>query len=673
MPTYIRDATWRLVNGIFVYIGNTWRTVNSAWVWNGSVWKQVHNTVQTPYPIGPIVIRDYLNTNVIDNDLYLANVGDTIYGARGAAATNWENSPTSFEWRWYWSTSESGTYQAFSPAQTGTVNPAPLNTSGFIDAWDGRWIQYQVRASNSFGFSSYFSSDNVAHLVKYLPLNSTNSITGTAKSGNTLTANSTWNNTRFNTNDRSPASFAYLWMYEDGSAATNTNTNSTYVLDADDVGKKLKVRITATNTGGSTEVTTALTATITAGPGAFTINNAAKTDGVAKTMTSLADLTVTTSTKRVDYSWVGGAGAELYKSIVYGTAFNPDSTSSSPTQQAWFTGTSNIVFYNDTSGTVNVEVSAATKPLVTISWGTSANANAYKVFYTIGGAATSSSLITSGTSLTIDAFGTGSTNYGTQTIEVTKVTAYENADGTGATVDGTLPTTTSQSPTITWGTALTKSATITAPFVTPTFGGNNPTWNSNNFQRTTQLTTTTGRRLASNQAFVYHSGNNFFAVGASVTIANLGTTFNGTYTIGATGSDANGSFIRYARTATNVAYAANTSGTISATSGIRWGWTNGTRTWLGDVDTSDYGWYWEVATSTTVGYGDWGSGRRQYNTTDITNVLVNGVAYKYVIFSNAAETGVIYGSTAARFGRIQPFSKGTDGNYYYATTFTGYV
>jgi hypothetical protein len=674
MPAYTRVGnTWRTVTGIYTRVGNTWRTVTNGFTRVGNTWRRFWPTTLTPYPIGPIVIRDYLNANVIDNVLYIANVGDTIYGARGAAATNWANDPTSFQYRWYWSTSEFGVYGPFSPVQEGTVNPAPLDTSGFINAWDGRWIQYQVRASNSFGFSPYFNSDNVARLVKYTPENLTNSITGTTTSGFTLTANSTWDNTLIYTNDQSPASFAYLWMYENGTPATNTNTNSTYVLDEDDVNQKLKVRITATNTGGSTEVTTALTATIAAGLGAFTINNVTKTDGTAKDMTSLTDLTITTSTKKIEYSYVGGAGATLYRSKVYGTAFDPDSTSASPSLQGWFTVTSNSGNYDDTSGTVTAEVSAANKPIVSVSWGASTGASAYRVFYNFDGFPVTSDLITSGTSLDIDAFNLGGVLFGVATVEITGVTAYQNANGTGLTRNGTMPTTTSQTPTVTFGTALSKSTTITAPFVTPTFTGNYPTWNSNNFQRTTQLTSTTGRRLAGNQAFVYHSGNNFFGIGASVTIAGLPTAFNGTFTINDTGSDGNGSYIRYARTNANIAYASNTTGTISATSGIRWGWNNGTVSWNGDIKLTNYGWYWQVGTAaTSAAAGNWGSGFRQFSTTD-QSTLVNGTGYRYVIFSNQAETGVVFGSTAARFGRIRPFAEGTDDQIYYADTYTGFI
>jgi hypothetical protein len=46
MATYIRDATWRLVNGIYIYIDSVWKTVNSAWVWDGSLWKLVHGSGQ---------------------------------------------------------------------------------------------------------------------------------------------------------------------------------------------------------------------------------------------------------------------------------------------------------------------------------------------------------------------------------------------------------------------------------------------------------------------------------------------------------------------------------------------------------------------------------------------------------------------------------------------------
>ena len=664
MPVHFKKSTgWVAATGVHFKKSTGWVAASAAYIKKAAGWAQVWPSTLTPYPIGAINIRDYLDTNVIDNVTYIANVGDTIYGHRGSAATNWENSPTSFEYRWYWSTSESGVYQAFSPAQTSTTHPTPLDTTAYITAWNDRWIRYQVRANNSSGWSAWFSSDNAAHLVKYLPVNLTNSITGTTTDGSTLTANSTWSNTLFNTNDRSPASYAYLWMYEDGSAAANTNTNSTYVLDADDVDKKLKVRITATNSGGSTEVTTALTATITAGLGAFTINNVTKTDGSAATVT-LNNPTFDSSTQKISFSY---SGADAYQTAAWGAAFSPDGSSASPARGPFTTLNTSDTWYYDEAGVATIGVRGSSPVAkANVSWGASSGAAAYEVSFTLGGFSSTSGYLIGQTSWSLTVLD------GSEFILVS-VIAYQNSNGTGLTKTGTMPSTTTVTPAQTFGSYTTKDVTVTMPFVTPTWGGSNPTWNSNNFQRTTQLTSTTGRRLASNQAYVYHSGNNNLAVGASVTIAGLGTTFNGTYTIGAVGSDANGSYIRYSRTATNVAYAANTSGTISATSGLRWGWTNGTRTWLGSVDTADYGWYWEVATSTSVGYGNWGGGWKQYSTTD-QGTLVNSTAYKYVIFSNAAETGVIYGSTTARYGRVQTFSKGTDGNYYYNdSNWTGYI
>jgi hypothetical protein len=74
------------------------------------------------------------------------------------------------------------------------------------------------------------------------------SITGTAREGQTLTArNGTWQN--------SPTSFRYRWQRcgADGTGCVNLvgETQRTYTLDANDVGKTVRVFVTAANADGS--------------------------------------------------------------------------------------------------------------------------------------------------------------------------------------------------------------------------------------------------------------------------------------------------------------------------------------------------------------------------------------------------------------------------------------
>jgi hypothetical protein len=81
-------------------------------------------------------------------------------------------------------------------------------------------------------------------------------ISGTAKEGDTLTAsNGTWSNT--------PTSFAYQWRRcaSDGRACGDITgaTNQTYAVAAADVGRTLRVVVTASNADGKDSATSAAT------------------------------------------------------------------------------------------------------------------------------------------------------------------------------------------------------------------------------------------------------------------------------------------------------------------------------------------------------------------------------------------------------------------------------
>lgn len=273
MPTYIRAGSWKIIKDIYIRIGSAWKTVNSAWVYVNGVWKLVHSAVQTPYPTGSIYIRDYLDTNNIDNDVYIAHTGDIIYGHRGPT---WANSPTSYEYRWQYSTTEDGSTSNFSPSQTSTSHPSPLNTSSYVDDWDNLWIVYQVRAQNSFGWSTWFSSDNRANLVKYPPENIDVSITGTPTVGSVITADSTWDNTKYVTNDQSPAYYEYTWYWDDtGELIENTGSSNTYTIQPSDYGHDIHVNVEAFNSGGSTLVSSPPVTVIIA-PGPFSVVSVVK-------------------------------------------------------------------------------------------------------------------------------------------------------------------------------------------------------------------------------------------------------------------------------------------------------------------------------------------------------------------------------------------------------------
>jgi len=108
-----------------------------------------------------------------------------------------------------------------------------------------------------------FAQSNTAAQANYAPTNTTApAVTGTAQAGQTLTASQgSW------TSD-STATYTYQWMTCDTQGNNCANianaTNQTYVVQTGDVGKTIRVTVTAKNASGSTSATSAQTGTVTA-------------------------------------------------------------------------------------------------------------------------------------------------------------------------------------------------------------------------------------------------------------------------------------------------------------------------------------------------------------------------------------------------------------------------
>jgi hypothetical protein len=229
-------------------IQNVWRKTSTGWV---KVFTRTNLPGITTFPR----VRD-VNGNNIDNNIYIANVGDTLYGYRGV----WSNTPTSYEDRWAWSSFAGGPYSLFSPSQINTTLPTTVS-------WDDRYIVYQVRATNASGTSEWVSSANEAHLIKYPPFISSATITkngvdvgGTAKlkPGDALVG--AW--VEDTATDTISSSYAYEWTYSNGTAAANDNGTKFYTISAADVGKSLIFKVTGTNTGGTDFASSTPTAVI---------------------------------------------------------------------------------------------------------------------------------------------------------------------------------------------------------------------------------------------------------------------------------------------------------------------------------------------------------------------------------------------------------------------------
>ena len=85
-------------------------------------------------------------------------------------------------------------------------------------------------------------------------------ISGSAQVGNTLTvSNGTWTGTN-------PITYVYEWQRCDSAGANcvaiSGATSSTYTLVAADVGFRIRSRVTATNSRGSTPADSAATAVV---------------------------------------------------------------------------------------------------------------------------------------------------------------------------------------------------------------------------------------------------------------------------------------------------------------------------------------------------------------------------------------------------------------------------
>lgn len=107
-----------------------------------------------------------------------------------------------------------------------------------------------------------FAESNSAAQANYSPTNTTKpAISGTAQTGQTLTASQgSW------TSDTTPT-FSYQWLACDAQgnncASISGATNQTYVVQTGDVGKTIRVEVTAKNTSGATSATSAQTAAVT--------------------------------------------------------------------------------------------------------------------------------------------------------------------------------------------------------------------------------------------------------------------------------------------------------------------------------------------------------------------------------------------------------------------------
>jgi hypothetical protein len=212
-------------------------------------------------------------------------------------------------------------------------------------------------APSAFSLQIYVNSPITTSAVITPANTAVPTISGTTTFGETITSTTgTWSN--------SPTSYTYQWSRSATSGGSYTSIptaiNSTYRLEAADVGQYLKVTVTATNASGSASATSAATAQITKATPTFSAwSNVTKTFGDA-------NYTVTAPT-------VTGSipGSFSYSSSNTGVISISSSTftvagGGSTTITATFTPT-DTVNYNSATTTNTVTVNKAPQTAITIT------------------------------------------------------------------------------------------------------------------------------------------------------------------------------------------------------------------------------------------------------------------------------------------------------------------
>jgi hypothetical protein len=178
-------------------------------------------------------------------------VGQTLTASDGT----WSNSPTSFAYQWLRCNGGGN--------NCADVSNGTQKTYTLIGADAGNTMRVRVTATNADGSSSAQSAQTAsvaAATSTAAPKNTAPpTIAGTAKVGQQLTADAgSWSG--------NPTSFAYQWQRCDADVATCSNlvgaTSKSYVIQAGELGYRLRVIVTARNSKGSTTALSAITAIV---------------------------------------------------------------------------------------------------------------------------------------------------------------------------------------------------------------------------------------------------------------------------------------------------------------------------------------------------------------------------------------------------------------------------
>ena len=188
-------------------------------------------------------------------------IGSTLTATQGA----WTGSPTSFAFQWVRCPSSGGLPDGSDCAAVGGATTQAYVVSA---ADVGFRLRVRVTATNADGSAT--AASNATTLVAQdsrPPVRVSDPVvTGTARVGSTLTATQGgWSN--------NPTSFAFQWVRCPTSGGNPTGsdcaaiggaTTTAYLVSAADVGRRLRVRVTATNADGSATSASNATAVVQA-------------------------------------------------------------------------------------------------------------------------------------------------------------------------------------------------------------------------------------------------------------------------------------------------------------------------------------------------------------------------------------------------------------------------
>jgi len=192
-----------------------------------------------------------------------AVLGQTLTATSGS----WSNSPTTYTYQWQRCNADGTT-------GCGSISGATGSAYTVVNADVGKTLRVIVNASNADGGSQATSAPTPVVTASAPPVSTSDpSVSGSPVAEQTLTATSGgWVGT-------SPITFAYQWVRcgTDGGAPDGSNcafiggaTGSSYKLGSADVGHRMRVRVTATNSAGTktaaSNPTAIVLASTTSGP-----------------------------------------------------------------------------------------------------------------------------------------------------------------------------------------------------------------------------------------------------------------------------------------------------------------------------------------------------------------------------------------------------------------------